>query len=159
MPLAGAEDGGDWRAAVTRMGRSLRATILRHPWIAAKLGEIGLAYLGPNMLRHTEHMLAVFETAGFPLDEADRAMNTVTAYVLGVSTSEAAWVSMVARSGQSEQEWAERLWPAAERAVRAYPRLRARYEAQRGGDVATSNDDAFDYGLQRVLDGLAARLG
>ncbi|GAA2834834.1 hypothetical protein GCM10020220_024680 [Nonomuraea rubra] len=65
---------------------------------------------------------------------------------------------MVARSGQSEQEWTERLWPAAERAVRDYPRLRARYAAQRAGDTSGSNEETFEYGLQRVLDGLQTRL-
>ncbi|MEU6715579.1 TetR/AcrR family transcriptional regulator [Nonomuraea sp. NPDC046802] len=159
LPLLAAEDGGDWRETVARVAHGMRATILRHHWLAAKIGEVGLAYLGPNMLRYSEHMLGVFETAGFALDEADNALSAVTAYVLGISTGEAAWAAMVARSGQSRQEWAERLWPAAERAVRDYPRLRARYAAQRDGDLAASNDDSFDYGLQRLLDGLQARLG
>jgi AcrR family transcriptional regulator len=151
-------DPAAWRATVAQVAQELRATILRHPWIAAKLGEVGLSYLGPNVLRRSEHLLGVFEGAGFPLKEAELAMNTVTAYVLGVSTSEAAWLSMVARSGESPQEWAERLWPAAERAVRDFPRLRARYAEQRAAGVAQDNEDFFDYGLQRVLDGLESRL-
>ncbi|MFG1710293.1 TetR/AcrR family transcriptional regulator [Nonomuraea sp. M3C6] len=159
LPVPAPDDTGDWRASVVHVARGLRATILRHPWLAAKLGEMGLAYLGPNMLRQSEHLLGLFESAGFPLDEADQAVNTVIAYVLGISTSEAAWLSMVARSGQSEQEWLERLWPAAEQAVQDYPRLRARYAAQRGGDATKSNEDSFEYGLQRVLDGLQSRLG
>ncbi|UBU15929.1 TetR/AcrR family transcriptional regulator [Nonomuraea gerenzanensis] len=151
-------DTGEWRTTLTEVAHAMRATILRHPWLAAKLAEAGLAYLGPNVLRQSEFMLGVMEDAGFPLDEADAAMTTVLAYVIGVTTSEAAWVSMVARSGQTEQEWMEKLWPAAERAVRDYPRMRARYSAQKGGDSSTSNADAFAYGLERVLDGLQARL-
>jgi AcrR family transcriptional regulator len=158
LPLPEIGDPADWRATITKVAHALRATILRHPWIAAKLGETGLAYLGPNVLRRSEHLLALFESAGFSLKEASRAESTVTAYVLGVSTTEAAWISMVARSGQSPQEWAERLWPAAERAVQDFPRLRARYAEQRASDVAGENDAAFDYGLQRILDGLEARL-
>ncbi|MFC4113169.1 TetR/AcrR family transcriptional regulator [Nonomuraea zeae] len=159
LPLPEPGAAADWRETVAHVARGVRAMILRHPWIAAKLGEIGLAYLGPNVLRQTEHMLAVYESAGFPLDEADQALTTVLAFVLGVSTSEAAWLSMIARSGQSEQQWVERLWPAAERAVRDYPRLRARFEAQRDGDPTKENDASFEYGLQRVLDGLQSRLG
>ncbi|MGW3344489.1 TetR/AcrR family transcriptional regulator [Nonomuraea rubra] len=151
-------DTGEWRSTVTEVSRALRATILRHPWLAAELAEAGLAYLGPNVLRQSEFMLGVMEDAGFPLAEADQAVTTVMAYVVGVTTSEAAWLSMVARSGQSEQEWTERLWPAAERAVRDYPRLRARYAAQRAGDTSGSNEETFEYGLQRVLDGLQTRL-
>ncbi|MEV4115189.1 TetR/AcrR family transcriptional regulator [Nonomuraea sp. NPDC049695] len=159
LPLPEQADAAGWRASIEQVARSLRATILRHPWIAAKLGEVGLAYLGPNMLRQTEHMLGIFEAAGFSLDEADQAMNTLVAYVLGVSTGEAAMLSMIARSGQTQQEWVERLWPAAERAVQDYPRLRARYAAQRDQDASTSDQDNFEYGLQRVLDGLQTRLG
>ncbi|WP_188190071.1 TetR/AcrR family transcriptional regulator [Nonomuraea sp. SYSU D8015] len=158
LPLPEIGDPADWRAAVTKIAHELRATILRHPWVATKLGEAGLAYLGPNVLRRSEYLLGLFEGAGFPLKEADRAENAVTAYVLGVSTTEAAWLSMVARSGQSPQEWAERLWPAAERAVQDFPRLRARYAEQRASALADENDDAFDYGLQRILDGLESRL-
>ncbi|MEV0614078.1 TetR/AcrR family transcriptional regulator [Nonomuraea sp. NPDC050404] len=151
-------DTGEWRTTVTEVARAMRGIILRHPWLAARLAEAGLAYLGPNMLRQNEHMLGVFEQAGFPPEEADHAMTTVTAYVIGIATPEAAWLSMVARSGQSEQEWTERLWPAAERAVQDYPRLRARYEAQKGGNTSGTNVDTFEYGLQRVLDGLQTRL-
>jgi AcrR family transcriptional regulator len=154
LPLPPLGEAADWRTTVTHVARSLR-----DPWIAAKLGEVGLAYLGPNMLRQTEHTLALFESAGFSLEEADQAMSTVAAFVLGVSTSEAAWLSMIARSGQSEQEWLDRLWPAAERAVQDYPRLRARYAAQRSADSAKIDEDSFTYGLQRILDGLASRLG
>ncbi|MET9246858.1 TetR/AcrR family transcriptional regulator [Nonomuraea sp. NPDC003709] len=159
LPLPEETDATRWREVIARIAHGLRATILRHPWMAAKLGEVGLAYLGPNMLRQTEHMLGVFESAGFPLDEADQAMSTLVAYVLGVTTSEAAILSMIARSGQTEQEWVEHLWPAAERAVQDYPRLRARYAAQRGQLSSQADQDGFEYGLQRVLDGLQSRLG
>ncbi|NJP98205.1 TetR/AcrR family transcriptional regulator [Nonomuraea sp. FMUSA5-5] len=151
-------DTGDWRTTVTEVARAMRATILRHPWLAAKLGDAGLAYLGPNMLRQSEFVLGVMEDAGFPLAEADQAVTTVMAYVVGISTGEAAWLSTVARSGLTEQELTEKLWPAAEQAVQDYPRLRARYAQQRDGDTSGVNQDTFEYGLQRVLDGLQARL-
>ncbi|MFI6294581.1 TetR/AcrR family transcriptional regulator [Nonomuraea sp. NPDC050790] len=150
--------GKDWRAAITRYARGVRAGLLRHPWIGSVLGEAGVAYLGPNVLRLSESTLAVFEAGGFSLEGADRALNTVMAYVIGRATSEAAWLTRLARSGQSEQEWAERLWPAAERAVGAYPRLAALYAAQRGQDQRESRDREFEEGLECVLDGLETRL-
>jgi hypothetical protein len=131
----------------------------RHPWIVSVLGEVGVAYLGPNMMRLSEGMLAVFEEAGFSLEEADQGVETVVAYVIGMSTGEAAWLTMLTRSGQSEQEWMERLWPAAEQAVQAHPRLRRLYAAQRGQDSGGTRNDHFDNGLECVLDGLETRLG
>lgn len=154
-------DSGDptrWRETATACAHDLRSTLLRHPWIVSVLGETGVAYLGPNMMRLSEGLLAVFEDAGFPLEEADQAVNALVAYVVGVSTSEAAWLTTLARSGRNEREWTAQLWPAAERAVRSHPRLSRLYAARRVRDPERSRDHDFDYGLARVLDGLAARL-
>ncbi|TPQ18840.1 TetR/AcrR family transcriptional regulator [Streptomyces sporangiiformans] len=160
IEIPGEGESVEWRAAVRRCARSLRAAFLRHPWVASVLGEAGLAYLGPNMMRFSDAMLGVFEDAGFSLEQADQAVTTVGAYTMGVAITEAAWLTTVNRSGQSEQEWMERLLPAAEEAARdAYPRLQRLYAAQReraakGGAL----DDSFDDGLASVLDGLEARL-
>ena len=157
VEVPAADGPAGWRAAITRCAHSMRATLLRHPWIVSVQGETGVAYLGPNVLRQNEAILAVFEQGGFTLEAADQALNTVMAYVIGVSTSEAAWLTTLARSGQSEQEWAESLWPAAERAVQDYPRLRKLYAAQRNQNLSATRDDEFDAGLQCILHGLAAR--
>ncbi len=157
MPAGG--DPADWRADVTRCAHALRSAFLRHPWIASVVGEAGVAHLGPNMLRLSEGLLALFEGAGFSLEEADRAVNTVVSYVIGMTTAEAAWLTTLARSGRSEREWVEHLWPAAEEAVQPYPRLRTLYAARRDHGAAGTRDDSFDDGLACVLDGLEVRLG
>jgi AcrR family transcriptional regulator len=91
--------GADWRAAVTAAAGSFRATALRHPWLASVLGQAGLAYLGPHLMAYTERLAALFTAAGFP--EPRGAIDTVLSYVIGMSTTEAAWLTTVARSGQS----------------------------------------------------------
>lgn len=156
VPAAG--DPAGWRAAATGFAHGLRSTLLQHPWIVSVLGQAGLAYLGPNMMRLYDLMLGVFETGGFASDEADHAMETLVAYVVGIATSEAAWLTTIARSGQSERDWVERLWPAAEKAAQAYPRLRERYAAQRGAEPREAREDSFGYGLELILDGLETRL-
>ncbi|MEV0616370.1 TetR/AcrR family transcriptional regulator [Nonomuraea sp. NPDC050404] len=157
VEVPSAAEAGGWREAVAGCARSMRATLLRHPWIASVQGEVGVAYLGPNVLRLWERVLAVLEEAGFELEAADRALNTVTAYVIGISTSEAAWLTTLARSGRGEQEWARALWPAAEAAVRDHPRLRVLYAARRDRDAGRARDEEFEDGLACVLDGVAAR--
>ncbi|MET9361583.1 TetR/AcrR family transcriptional regulator [Streptomyces sp. NPDC006632] len=154
-----AEQSAHWREATTARAHGVRAMILQHPWIASLLGEVGVAYLGPNLMRLSDRMIATFEEAGFPLDESDHAVRALFAYVTGTAISEAAWLTMLARGGQTEQEWVERLWPAAERAAQAYPRLQKGYADQRGRDPRASRDTNFLYGLERFLDGLEARLG
>jgi AcrR family transcriptional regulator len=147
-----------WREAVASCGHSLRELILRHPWVASVLGQVGLAQLGPNLMRQSELMLALFRTAGFAPGEADQAMNTVIAYVIGTTISEAAYLSMLARSGQNEQQWAEALRPTAEEAVQGHPRLLEEYGARKDADPARLREENFAYGLDRVLDGLQTRL-
>ncbi|ANN19296.1 TetR family transcriptional regulator [Amycolatopsis orientalis] len=148
-----------WREAAVVGAQSVRAMILRHPWIASLLGSVGLSYLGPNVMRLNERLLAVFVSAGFPDDEADQAISAVISYVIGMGTTEAAWLTTVAKSGRSEREWAEHLRPAVEEAAREYPHQRDRLVRD---DVETDperlRDEKFRYGLERMLDGLETRL-
>jgi hypothetical protein len=73
----------------------------------------------------------LFTDGGFPEDEADLAMKTVLGYVVGMTVSEAAYVQLLARSGQSEDELS--LHGVTSKALR---------------------DKTFEYGLARVLAGL-----
>ncbi|TVT54651.1 TetR family transcriptional regulator [Amycolatopsis rhizosphaerae] len=151
--------GPNWRAAVHECARDIRAVLLRHPWIVTLLGGAGTAYLGPNMMLFSEDMLALFEGAGLGLPEANRAMTIAFAYVIGMTSTEAAWLTMLTRTGRDEAEWMRRMWPVARRAAEPYPRLRTLY-AEQGGeqgdqDPRRHRDEEFEYGLDRVLDGLA----
>ncbi|MFK4068405.1 TetR/AcrR family transcriptional regulator [Streptomyces sp. NPDC029674] len=153
-----ATDRTQWRAAVTRAADDLRAMALRHPWIAPELGQVGLVHIGPNAMRMSSGLLAQFETAGFPPDEQDRAVGTLTAYVIGIAASEAAYLSLIARSGRTEQEWVAGLRPAFDEAARQHPLLREGSAARADTHPQRIRDEDFAYGLDRVLDGLAARL-
>ncbi|SPF03165.1 TetR/AcrR family transcriptional regulator [Streptomyces sp. MA5143a] len=157
MEVPGPDAAKDWRAAASACAHSVRSTILRHPWIAPMLGEVGVS-LGPNSMRLTEGMLAMLEEAGFDLEQADHVVRILFAYVIGMTTSEAAWLTMLARSGQSQEDWTRKVWPAVEQATRDYPHLRRRYTAQEGGRSSEVLVDNFGYGLDWVLDGLQSRL-
>ncbi|MHA6761084.1 TetR/AcrR family transcriptional regulator [Streptacidiphilus sp. PAMC 29251] len=153
---ADAADPAVWRAATVEYARSVRAMVLRHTWVGGLLGESGLSYLGPNMMRLSDGMLGLYRAAGFTLLKANDAITTVTAYVLGMATGEAAMLTTIARSGVSEQEWVAALLPTAERAAQPYPHLRELYVAYRAVDPEVGREDGFGYGLERILDGLQA---
>ncbi|MFS8101145.1 TetR/AcrR family transcriptional regulator [Lentzea alba] len=123
---------GPWRSSVADAARSLRAMVLRHPWVASVLGQVGLAELGPNLSDRSARLLTLFTDGGFPGEEADLAMKTVLGYVVGMTVSEAAYVQMLARSGQSEDEL-----------------------TVRGVSSKALRDKTFEYGLERVLAGLS----
>ncbi|MCX4761970.1 TetR/AcrR family transcriptional regulator [Streptomyces sp. NBC_01275] len=148
-------DGSDWRAGVTEAARSFRVTVLRHPWLASVLGQAGLVYLGPNLMAYTERLAALFSAAGFT--EPGREIEPLLSYVIGISTTEAAWLTTVARSGESEAEFVARLMPAARQAAAPFEHLADEYTAETA-DPAALRDAKFAYGLEVVLDGLALRL-
>ncbi|MFG2823137.1 TetR/AcrR family transcriptional regulator C-terminal domain-containing protein [Kitasatospora sp. NPDC048365] len=155
VPRAGA----DWRADVTAAAGSFRVTALRHPWLASVLGQAGLAYLGPNLMAFSERLAALFADVGFP--EPDRAIDTVLSYTIGMSTTEAAWLTTVARSGETEAGFIARLMPAAQEAAAGHEHLGGSYAAAAtvaAQDPVGIRDAKFAYGLEVVLDGLALRM-
>jgi AcrR family transcriptional regulator len=155
VPAAG---GSGWRDAAAETARSFRATALRHPWVSSVLGQAGLAYLGPNLMSLSERLAALFVTAGFP--DPSGAIDVVLSYVIGMSTTEAAWLTTVARSGQTEAEFIAALMPAAQEAAAGYDHLAEAYAAEPvpDPDPAGLRDAKFANGLEIVLDGLALRL-
>ncbi|MFG3052574.1 TetR/AcrR family transcriptional regulator [Kitasatospora sp. NPDC048239] len=150
-------DGPEWRAAVAEAARSFRATVLRHPWLPALLGQAGLAYLGPNLISYSERLAALFTAAGFP--EPSRAIDTLLSYTVGMSSAEAAWLTTVARSGETEAAFIARLMPAAQQVAADHEHLVAAYAAAAvAPDPVELRNAKFDYGLEVFLDGLALRL-
>lgn len=147
----------DWRATMLELCRDIRRIMLRHPWIPVVMSSAGLAYLGPNMMRLSESLLTILENAGFGPSAADRASNTLLAYVIGTSSTEAAMLTSVTRSGLAEQEWFARFMAAAESAARPYPRIYRSYLDQRGGDSARIREENFDEEIGLIMDGLHAR--
>jgi hypothetical protein len=103
----------------------------------------------------TERLAALFTAAGFL--EPSGAIDTVLCYVIGMSITEAAWLTTVARSGQTEAAFIARLMPVAQRGAAGHdhlaPRIRPRRRCTRPAEI---RDTKFVYGL--VLDGLAMRL-
>lgn len=150
-----ASDGADWRPAAAEAARSFRATALRHPWLASVLGEAGLAYLGPNLMSVSERLAALFTAAGFP--DPSGAIDALLSYVIGMSSTEAAWLTTVARSGETEAAFVARLLPAARQAAAGYDHLAGAYQTPPDADPAQVRDTKFANGLDIVLDGLATR--
>src|SRR5207302_5133131 len=56
-------DNGDWRASATQMAKDLHAMLTRHVWLVQAFGSYLL--FGPGKARHDDHILALYETAGF----------------------------------------------------------------------------------------------
>ncbi|MFD4373395.1 TetR/AcrR family transcriptional regulator [Streptomyces sp. NPDC058486] len=150
-----------WRAAATAMATDLLAVFTRHPWLVQALATH--LFHGEAKARHDDHSLAVYETAGFAGAEADRAAAAVFTYVLGNASGASATAALtrrIQREGRDPEEvFAATMKEAAEAASR-FPRLRSRIDAMDAAAAAYAEapEDTFAYGLDALLDGLAARL-
>jgi AcrR family transcriptional regulator len=148
-------DGRQWRTAAAKAAYAFRAMALRHPWLPPTLGQAGLVYLGPNLMSFADRLAALFTDAGFP--EPGGAIDALMSYVIGMSTTEAAWLSTVARSGETEADLLARLVPAAQRAAADYTHF-TQVSPDINIDPAETRERKFAYGLEVVLDGLQTRI-
>lgn len=157
------EPSGDWRADLQAFARRTRAGMLRHRWAMEFLG--GRPPSGPNDARNLERLLGMLDG----LDPAARTtvdiLGTLTTYVMGAVIREAQEIR-----GQRDQELAEadltteELQAGRERyrkwfeASGRYPRIARLIEAGIDPDDPETRDERFEFGLDCVLDGIAARL-
>ena len=154
IDVPGAELAG-WRSGVTLFAHSFRAAMLRHPWYP----EVATTTpsMGPNAVALSGRVLTLLRAAGFTGVDVDLASGSIIAYVLGVTSSELSWRAMLARSGKSVREWVDEATALAMQAARDNPQVRESVQARSGADPAELQERMFAFGLESLLDGLAAR--
>lgn len=158
------EPSGDWRADLRGYARAMRATLLRHPWAIDFLG-IGPPS-GPNDARNAERLMGALDGLGVDVVTAMRALMTFGTYVVGAALreiQEIRWQDSVAEStaGMTEGEIAESIAEFGRRIRESgrYPQLVRILEAGVDPDSPLTRDERFEFGVDCVLDGIAARLG
>jgi AcrR family transcriptional regulator len=152
---------GDWRGRARALAHGLRTTLLAHPDGARLISERPVR--SPNAFRLFDAGLGIFRSAGFPDAQAAYAYFAFGNYVMGCAAQDTAAIRAM-RTAASQ----DATTPAPAEAVQLLPADRfpnvhalARYVyGEPGGAPAPdrSRDEAFDFGLDCLLDGLAARL-
>ncbi|MFI9252199.1 TetR/AcrR family transcriptional regulator [Streptomyces sp. NPDC053069] len=148
-------DAADWRGVATAMADRLHAMLVRHPWLVQAIGS-HLLY-GTGKARYDDHLLGVFETAGFPAQEADRAAGALVTYVLGNALGASAVTSLTRKvrraGGDAEEQFKETLARAAQ-VAQPFPRLRARLDTAAATGHGDAPDGTYAAGLRALLEGL-----
>ena len=135
------------------MARGQRASVLRHPWLAALLSS--RPALGPNSLRRLEHALTAAKALTPDITRAAAVIGVIGDYVLGAVSKELAEQEARRRTGRSEEEWRAAIAPYIREVMAsgAYPEFNRR--------VADADDlsfaDQFEFGLECLLKGFAER--
>jgi AcrR family transcriptional regulator len=135
---------GDWRAAVREIALRSHDAFLAHAWILQAFSQ--RPRFGPNALRHAEQSIA--SVAGLGLDERTAAtlLAVVDEYALGhamralITPSEEQLRSMFAETLRTTADLSE------------FPHVEA------AAGTATPHEDAFEIGLDALLEGLERTL-
>lgn len=153
LPPQPAEPRGDWRAEVTRWAHAKREMLCARPWLA-ELPFVAAPH-GPNWLLWLEALAASLQRTGLAPADVGQMISVIDGFTRGASDTSVSLARARAR-GISDQEWAAAVgadlgraigdprFPAFEAILTAPPTTHARTMAE-----------SFDFGLQRVLDGIA----
>jgi AcrR family transcriptional regulator len=146
----------DWREAIELAARQLWELFRRHQWLAPAM-SVTRPQVITSALPYSEWMLATLHGHGLDLHSAFTAHLTLLNYARGIAVNlEAEWEAE-AHSGLDSQEWMDTQEPAlmAILATGRFPALSRLATAGYDLDL----DALFEFGLQRLLDGLASHLG
>lgn len=144
-----------WRARLEAVARHNRTMFDAHPWAAVI--STGRPPLGPGLMAKYEHELRAFDGTGLDDVEIDSALTFLLDFVRASAHAAADAQAAKRESAMSDAEW----WAANEPLLAqifdatAYPTAgRVGTAAGMAYGAAYSPDHAYDFGLERVLDGI-----
>ncbi|MFL6075539.1 MAG: TetR/AcrR family transcriptional regulator [Mycobacteriales bacterium] len=145
-----------WRSAAGSFVRGYRSMILRHPWITRLFGVRPM--MGPHAMRMGDRMVAMLAAAGFTGTDLAYASSVLMSHAIGSATLDTAVRTATSRTGKSVEELTKELEPYIADAAADYPNYAEWWEKNRDMDLNRYYDDGFEFGLERILDGLEAWL-
>ncbi|MBM0275940.1 TetR/AcrR family transcriptional regulator [Micromonospora tarensis] len=155
MPRPAAE-GDDWRARLERIARDNLALYQRHPWMLR--AETTRPVLGPNLLAKYDHELGAVADIGLTDVEMDAVLTLVLGHVKSSARAASEVVDLERETGMTDGQWWQSHAPWLETFLKpgAYPTAsRVGTAAGQQHGAAYGPEYAFEFGLQRVLDGIA----
>ncbi len=146
------EPRGDWRAEVARWAHAKRAMLCARPWLA-ELPFVAAPH-GPNWLSWVEALVEPLSRIGLNAVDTGEMLSVIDGYTRGASDTAISLARARAR-GTSDAEWTAAVGADLGRAIGdpRFPAFAALITAPSGGEPRTM-EMSFDFGLQRVLDGI-----
>jgi AcrR family transcriptional regulator len=147
-----APDPARWRAWLERYARDSLAGYRRHPWLLRVPMSRGL--IGPNQTAALESFLRTLSGTGLDGGMQMAVVQLIDGYVRGMAQTALSDREHEQASGMSDEQWWQEAGPLYDRYIDAdrFPTLVSVY----GSTNQDSWVDAFEFGLQRVLDGIEA---
>jgi AcrR family transcriptional regulator len=147
-----ADEGADWRSRLRAIAHATQVTAQRHPWLRLLAGT--RTPCGPHGLRHSERALAAVDGLGLDASTMTQVVNTVLAYVYGyVQLELVEHPRKTDADAEQERRTQTARYLVEQVQTGEYPTL-----ARVFSDASLTAADAFESGLDYVLDGVAARV-
>lgn len=145
---------GDWRADLRDLAIRSRQVLHRHPWMIHVTQTRQAS--GPNRVRTFETALSMLDGLGLSPDKMMTVVGAVIAYVNGYAAAELGELEARRNTGLDARQWMARQAPYLQNLIASgdYP-LFARVLTEADQEL-TDPDERFLYGLDRMLDGIAA---
>ena len=146
-----------WRAGLEQIARQGWQRGQRHPWMLQV--SVHRPPLGPNVLARVESTLAAIDGQGLDETEMDQITSLVGDYVRGAVRAALDAREVEQLSGMTDEQWWAMNTPLLDALVdpARYPTTVRIGEAYKSGRLAPPDHERnFEFGLQRVLDGVAA---
>jgi AcrR family transcriptional regulator len=143
---------GDWRNQLALAARMLWRMFRRHPWLAPAL-SLTRPQAVPHALPFTEWVLTALDGHGLDLSTAFTAHLTLFTYVRGTAVNLETEAEAEALTGMDNEQWMDTQEPAMRRILDTgrFPMLQQVTVSGYDFDL----DTLFEFGLQRLLDGLS----
>jgi AcrR family transcriptional regulator len=143
---------GSWRVEVARWARAKRAMLIARPWLA-ELPFVAAPH-GPNWLAWLEALADALSDIGLDGPDIGQMLSIIDAYTRGASDTAISLARSRAR-GSSDEEWTAAVGADLGRAIgdSRFPKFAAMLTAPITKKPPTL-EESFDFGLQRVLDGI-----
>ncbi|WP_158608037.1 TetR/AcrR family transcriptional regulator [Nocardia panacis] len=153
LPVAG----GDWRRDLAAVAERTRVVGLRHPWWGALANR--RPTLGPNSLAVQEFAMTALDGFGLDIDEIAGLAWMVSDYTYGAVQREIGWSDQARATGMDMAEWMSGYvgpYVAQLISTERYPMFTRTIRESRVPHLPA--EERFRYGLDRVLNGVAANL-
>ncbi|HEY8002953.1 MAG TPA: TetR/AcrR family transcriptional regulator [Phenylobacterium sp.] len=149
-------DAADWRGRLEQLARRRWDMAQRHPWLM----QVGMHRppLGPHVLAAAESALKAIDGLGLTELEMDQLTSAIGDYVRGAIRSVLDAREIEQLTGMSDEQWWAMNQPLLQDLVdpARYPMIVRIGEAYKAGVITPDHERNFEFGLQRMLDGIAA---
>ncbi|MEW1841515.1 TetR/AcrR family transcriptional regulator [Nonomuraea angiospora] len=148
---------GGWRGRLEQIARENWALYLRHPWLLQVAASRPV--LGPNVTAKYDYELRAVDGIGLTDLEMDSVITLVSGFVHGTARGAVEAAQAESLTGMTDEQWWAAHAPFLSRITDAARYPTAARVGQAAGEAlnaAYSPEHAFEFGLERVLDGVEA---